>query len=230
MKKVLLFIILAASFSTTFAQYSIFMEILENKKICNKDDQLTYFLQSNSFERRNEEHYYHNYAVGGAFYTTCIINQNECYVIYQTNNAKDYEQIKAKITSTCAKEYAKDKSVSYICSKGRVQDVQIMFTGYSQAEKIYEILVYQDPEHHELPYSQADRKSPEDDRAQAVKKQVKKKAHRTTVAAKAPAEKSGASAPAPKPAPAPVKPAPPTVRKGKPSVTTTKTTVPSVMK
>jgi len=193
MKKVFLFIILAISCNMSFAQHALFMEMLENKKVCNGENQLTYFLQTNSFERQNEDHYYHYYAVNGRFYTTCIINQNECYVIYRTDNAKDYNQIKETITSTCAKELAADRSVSYVCNTKRVQDVQIMFPGYSQAEKVYEIYVYQDPHEHEGPYLNTDRILPGSESTPVAKKAKKKhKAKSTAIAAAT----SPASAPA----------------------------------
>lgn len=160
MKKVFLTALLGLNVLSAMAQKSIFMEILENKKICNKEDQLTYFLQSNSFERGVDNRYYHRYAVNGKFYTTTIINEMECYVIYQTNYAKDYNDIKASITSTCAKELAADKSEYYVCNRGRVQDVQITFDGYLEDDKVYEIKVYQNPDSHELPYNQADRITP----------------------------------------------------------------------
>ncbi len=152
MKKILLLFILIGSYNAVSAQYSIFMQIIENKKICNKEDELTYFLQAHSFVRGNENRYYNSYPVDRDMYTTCIINENECYVTYRTNNKKDYEKIKEQISSTCAKELAADKSVSYACNYKRVQDVQIMFIGYSEKNKTYDILIYQNPDMHEDPY------------------------------------------------------------------------------
>ncbi|MBX2907661.1 MAG: hypothetical protein KF744_16570 [Taibaiella sp.] len=160
MKKVFLTALLGVGVLSALAQKSIFMEILENKKICNKEDQLTYFLQSNSFERGVDNRYYHRYVVNGKFYTTTVINEMECYAIYQTNYAKDYNDIKAAITSSCAKELAADKSEYYVCNKGRAQDVEITLEGYLEDEKVYEIKVYQNPDGHELPYNQADRVVP----------------------------------------------------------------------
>lgn len=174
MKKVFLTAMLGVSVLSAMAQKSIFMEILENKKICNKEDQLTYFLQSNSFERGLENRYVHKYVDGGKFRTVTIINEMECYVIYQTNYAKDYNDIKAAITSTCAKELAADKSEYYVCNKGRVQDVEITFNGYLEDEKVYEIKVYQNPDGHELPYNQADRVVPGTNKP-AMKPVAKKK-------------------------------------------------------
>ncbi len=232
MRKVLLFIILATSGSMTFAQHRIFMEILENKKICNKEDQLTYFLQAKSFERRNEEHYYHYYSAGGNAYTTCIINQNECYVIYQTNNKKDFNEIKATITGMCPIEYARDKSVSYVCNTKRIQDVQVIFAGYSQAEKMYEIMVYQNPENHELPYSQADRQRPDEDKSLLVKKEKrkKKKSIHTTAASKPQQETAKTVVPATKSAPVVSNVTPAPGKKTTTIVKGTTTKAPSVMK
>lgn len=178
MKKVFLTALLGLNVLSAMAQKSIFMEILENKKICNKEDQLTYFLQSSSFERSVDNRYYHRYAVNGKFYTTTIINEMECYVIYQTNYAKDYNDIKTAITNSCAKELAADKSEYYVCNKGRVQDVQITFDGYLEDDKVYEIKVYQNPDGHELPYNQADRVVPGSNKPvqQAVVKKKKKAA------------------------------------------------------
>jgi len=174
MKKVFLTALLGVNVLSAMAQKGIFMEILENKKICNKEDQLTYFLQTNSFERDVENRYVHKYAVNGKFYTTTIINEMECYVIYQTNYAKDYNDIKAAITSTCAKELAADKSEYYVCNKGRVQDAEITFDGYLEDDKVYEIKVYQNPDGHELPYNQADRVVPGTNKP-AAKPVIKKK-------------------------------------------------------
>lgn len=159
MKKWFLFIMLLWVCGAASAQQEIFMQILENKKVCNKEDMLTYFLQTKSFERRANS-YYHRYAVGREFYTTCIVNDNECYVTYQTDNAADYNKIKTTITGTCAKELAADKTPCYICNYRRIQDVQVIFLGYSETSKNYEILVYQNPEDHELPYYQTDRVKP----------------------------------------------------------------------
>jgi hypothetical protein len=157
MKKVFLFIMLAFVCNAASAQKELFMQILENKKICNKEDELTWFIQTNSFERRNANHYYHRYVIKGMLYTTCIINENECYVTYQTNNVKDYNAIKSAIAGMCTKELAANKTPCYVCNQKRIQDVQIIFSGYSEMEKVYEILVYQNPEKHEPPYNQADR-------------------------------------------------------------------------
>lgn len=156
MKKILLTLIISLPCYAATAQHSIFMQILENKKICNKEDELTYFLQSKSFER-SENQYQHHYAVAGTFYTTTIINENECYAIYRTNNVKDYNKIKATITTKCSKELAADKTVCYVCDAQRMRDVQIMFSGYSEQDKNYEILIYQNPKENELPYYQSDR-------------------------------------------------------------------------
>lgn len=179
MKKGLLFLLLVSSCTTVFGQYSIFMQIIENKKICNKEDELTYFLQAHSFERQNLNHYYHHYAMSGNFYYTLIINDNECYVTYRTDNSKDYNKIKSEITRTCVKELAADKSVSYVCNTKRVRDVQIIFPGYSQKDKYYEILVYQNPEQHEPPYNQANRIMPDEEQAPVAKK-VKKRTYKKT--------------------------------------------------
>lgn len=159
MKKLFLFIMLVAIGGAASAQQEIFMQILENKKVCNKEDMLTYFLQAKSFERRANS-YYHHYPVGKQFYNTVIVNDNECYVTYQTDNAKDYNSIKATIAGMCVKELAADKSTCYVCNQKRIQDVQVIFLGYSEASKYYEILVYQNPDDHELPYNQADRIKP----------------------------------------------------------------------
>lgn len=188
MKRMFLFLSLFVSCVMAYGQHSIFMQILENKKICNKEDELTYFLQAKSFDRANEDHYYHRYAVNGEFYTTCIINRNECYVVYQTDNAKDYNKIKAAIASLCDKELAADKSVSYICNSKRIQDVQVIFSGYLQAEKVYEIMVYQNPDQHEAPYNQSDRIRTEE--PVAKKKAVKKKKIVSKSAAPKTAEKA----------------------------------------
>ncbi len=233
MKKLLLFVLATAAFNVSFAQYDVFMEMLENKKICNREDQLTYFLQSRSYERQNEDHYYHREAVNGRFTTTCVINQNECYVVYQTDNAKDYNKIKSTITNNCHKEFAADKSEYYVCNEKRMQDVQVIFNGYLQEEKTYEILVYQNPDSHEHPYMQTDRVAPGEDKVQPAHKAKKKlkakpaapksEAAKAPAAATVPATKTAATAaPAPKPAapavkapasglkPAPsLKPAPP---------------------
>lgn len=160
MKKVFLTVLLGVNVVSAMAQKSIFMEMLENKKICNKEDQLTYFLQSNSFQRDVENRYYHRYAVNGRFYTTAVLNEMECYAVYQTNYAKDYNEIKAAITALGVREMAADKSEYYVCNKGRVRDVQVIFNGYLEDEKVYEIKVYQNPDEHELPYNQADRVTP----------------------------------------------------------------------
>ena len=157
MKKMLFTLLISLPCHAAIAQHSIFMQILENKKICNKEDELTYFLQANSFVRNIENQYQHHYAVAGTFYTTTIINDNECYAIYRTNNVKDYNKIKATITTKCSKELAADKTVCYVCDAQRMRDVQIMFSGYSEKDKNYEILIYQNPQEHELPYHQSDR-------------------------------------------------------------------------
>jgi hypothetical protein len=243
MKHVLLFLLLATSSGITYAQHNIFMEILENKKICNKEDELTYFLQANSFERQNEDHYYHHYALNGEFYTTCIINQNECYVVYRTNNAKDYNQIKATITGTCHKEYAADRSVSYVCNTNRIQDAQVFFSGYSQAEKVYEIMVYQNPDNHEVPYAQSDRVAPEEEKVISAVPKIKKAKRIVTKKATSTSTTTTTTTTATKQA---AKPAPAAVKKEivkeivketkqqvtnkKPSVISTKSTVPSVIK
>lgn len=236
MKKAALFIILALSCSASFAQHSIFMQIIENKMICNKEDELTYFLQAKSFERQNENRYYHYYADRGEFYYTLIINDNDCYVTYRTDNAKDYNKIKAAITSTCAKELAADKSVSYVCNNKRVRDVQIMFPGYSQKDNFYEILVYQNPEQHELPYNQSNRILPGADKPAApkkVKKHSKRQTTRSTETTKTvtpTAVKMPATiAPVTKPNPTP-KVATPAPVKAPPPVKTTPTGAPSVIK
>jgi len=157
MKKILLTLLISLPCCAAMAQHSLFMQILENKKICNKEDELTYFLQAKSFVRNVENQYQHHYAVGGTFYTTTIVNDNECYAIYRTNNVKDYNKIKATITSMCSKELAADKTVCYVCDIQRIRDVQIMFSGYSEKDKNYEILIYQNPKEHEVPYNQSDR-------------------------------------------------------------------------
>ncbi|MCF8449385.1 MAG: hypothetical protein K9G49_05875 [Taibaiella sp.] len=243
MKHVLLFLLLTTSSGITYAQHNIFMEILENKKICNKEDELTYFLQANSFERQNEDHYYHHYALNGEFYTTCIINQNECYVIYRTNNAKDYNRIKATVTGTCHKEYAADRSVSYVCNTNRIQDAQVFFSGYSQAEKMYEIMVYQNPDNHEVPYAQSDRIAPEEEKVVSAVPKIKKAKRIVTKKATSTSTTTTTTTTATKQA---AKPAPAAVKKEivkeivketkqqvtnkKPSVISTKSTVPSVIK
>ncbi|GAA4463307.1 hypothetical protein GCM10023093_11460 [Nemorincola caseinilytica] len=160
MKKVFLFLALISVCNVASAQQEVFMQVLENKKVCNNEDELTYFLQTRSFERKNENHYYHSYAVGKEFYTTCIINTNTCYITYQTNNAKDYNSIKKAIEGMCTKELAADKTPCYICDQKRMHDVQVIFSGYSQESRNYEILVYQNPETHEPPYNQTDRVRP----------------------------------------------------------------------
>jgi|GEM_PF-5701533 len=156
MKRVLLFIMLLSAGNVVLAQHDVFMQMLENKKICNKEDMLTYFLQTNSFQRRANS-YYHHYYANKELFTTTIVNDNECYITYQTDNVRDYNEIKKDITSMCPKELAADKSPSYICNRGRVKDVQIIFKGYSETAKVYEILVYQNPVQHEPPYNQSDR-------------------------------------------------------------------------
>ncbi len=224
MKRVLLFIILISSCGFSFAQKGIFMHILENKMICNKEDELTYFLQAHSYDRQNENHYYHRYAEGGQFYYSLLINDNDCYVIYRTDNAKDYNKIKAEITGTWPKELAADNSVSYVLNNKRVRDVQIIFPGYSQKDKFYEILVYQNPEQHELPYNQANRIMPDADKpvvTKKVKKQARKQvAHSTEVKAEsaktvtpAPVKTSAVPAPVTKPNPTPKTTTPPSVTK-----------------
>lgn len=207
MKKLLLFVLATAAFNVSFAQYDVFMEMLENKKICNREDQLTYFLQSKSYERQNEDRYYHREAVSGRFTTTCVINQNECYVVYQTDNAKDYNKIKSTITNSCHKEFAADKSEYYVCNEKRMQDVQVIFNGYLQEEKTYEILVYQNPDSHEQPYLQTDRVAPGADKAQPAHK-AKKKVKAKAAAPKGEPAKTPATASKPKPAAAAQAPKP----------------------
>lgn len=159
MRKALLILgMMFAANATVLAQQKLFMEILENKKICNKEDELTWFLQTHSFERQNENHYVHQYASEGGFYNTTIINQNECYLVYRTDNKKDYDKIYAAVTAKCSQEMSASKKVSCICNTGRIKDVQVMFNGFSQASGNYEIMVYQNPGLHEMPYNQADRK------------------------------------------------------------------------
>lgn len=160
MKKLFLFLALISVCELASAQQELFLQVLENKKVCNNEDELTYFLQTKSFERKNENHYYHYYAVGKEFYTTCIINTNTCYITYQTDNVKDYNSIKKTIEGMCTKEVSRDKMPCYICDQKRMRDVQIMFLGYSQMSKNYEILVYQDPEPHEPPYNLTERVKP----------------------------------------------------------------------
>src|ERR1043165_7472628 len=104
MKKVALFIAFMSVCGSMMAQHSIFMQVIENKMICNKEDELTYFLQAHSFERQNENHYYHHYAQKLDFYFCLIINDNDCYITYRTDNAKDYNKIKAEITKAYPKE------------------------------------------------------------------------------------------------------------------------------
>lgn len=216
MKKFFLFVAMAAAANVSLAQYPVFMEMLENKKICNKEDQLTYFLQSKSFERGLENTYTHRYAVNGRFYTARVVNQNECYVSYQTNDAKDYTRIKNEITKTCHKEYAADKSEYYVCEEKRMHDVQVIFNGFLSEEGIYEIMIYQNPDGHESPYKETDRVAPADEMPKPVKKLIKKKktvaAKSTTVPASAEVKTTApvpAQAPATKAAPA--KPAAPAV-------------------
>lgn len=174
MKRLFLFLLLAGVYSAASAQQEIFMQILENKKVCNKEDMLTYFLQTKSFERMANS-YYHHYPVGKRFYNTVIVNDNECYVTYQTDNAQDYNRIKMAITGMCAKELAADKTPCYICNQKRIQDVQVIFLGYSETSKYFEILVYQNPEDHEPPYNQADRVKPGQDKASVKAKKSTKK-------------------------------------------------------
>jgi hypothetical protein len=157
MKKLLLLAVLLISGSGAYCQMNIFMKIIENKMICNKEDQFTYFLQSNSYERKNENNYMHYYTERGEPYYVDIINENECYATYRTNNVKDYNQIKSAISTACPKEYSKDKAVSYICNSRRVQDVQIIFVGYSKENDSYDIEIFKNPHSHELPYRQSDR-------------------------------------------------------------------------
>ncbi len=200
MKKLLLSALLAASCNGVFAQHSVFMHIIENKMICNMEDELTYYLQANSYERQNENRYYHYYAEGGQAYYALVINENECYVTYRTDNSSDYNKIRNSITSTCTKELAGDRarSESYVCNTKRAQDVQIIFTGYSQKDKYYEILVYQNPERHELPYDQADRVVPEEKTVVAKKaKKPRKIAAKTGTKTET---KTAAAPAAPKPA------------------------------
>jgi hypothetical protein len=228
MKKMILFLFLVTGSVVSFGQYELFMEILENKKICNKEDELTYFLQSKSFERQNEDHYYHYYTVDREMYTTCLINQNECYAIYHTDNASDYNKIKAAITKTCQKEYAADKSVSYICNEGRIQDVQIIFSGYLQMDKVYEIMIFQNPNHHELPYNQADRPKPVEKK---VVKKTKAKARSVHTKPKAAATKKAVAAPEKKEVAMPEKKvAKPEVKRKVLQVKVNSATVPSVIK
>ena len=160
MKKLFLFLALLSVCNIVSAQQEIFLQVLENKKVCNNEDELTYFLQTKSFERKNENHYYHHYAVGKEFFTTCIINTNTCYITYQTNNVKDYNAIKKTIEGMCAKELSHSKTPCYICDQKRMRDVQVIFSGYSEMSRNYEILVFQNPENHEPPYDQADRVKP----------------------------------------------------------------------
>jgi hypothetical protein len=192
------------------------MEMLENKKICNKEDQLNYFLQSKSFERGLENTYTHRYAVNGKFVTARVVNQNECYVSYQTNDAEDYNKIKNEITKACHKEYAADKSDYYVCEERRMHDVQVIFNGFLSEEGIYEILVYQNPDGHESPYKETDRVAPADEMPKPGKKSMKKKKTVVAKPATTPATsevKATTTAPAPAPAtkPAAAKPAAPAV-------------------
>ncbi|MBL7690022.1 MAG: hypothetical protein JNM41_00395 [Flavipsychrobacter sp.] len=218
MKKFFLFVAMAAAANVSLAQYPVFMEMLENKKICNKEDQLTYFLQSNSFERGLENTYTHRYAVNGKFFTARVVNQNECYVFYQTNDAKDYNKIKNEITKTCHKEYAADKSEYYVCEERRMHDVQVIFNGFLSEEGIYEIMVYQNPDGHESPYKETDRIAPADEMPKPGKKVMKKKkavVAKSAAAQASPDVKTTTPAPAPATAPAPkpaaAKPAAPAV-------------------
>jgi len=157
MKKLLLFVIIIMSGHAAFCQMSVFMKMIENKMICNKEDQLTYFLQANGYERQSGNNYLHNYTEGHEAFYTAIVNENECYALYRTNNLKDYNRIKNTITGKCAREYAADKSMCYVCNAMKVQDVQIIFTGYLQASQSYEIKIFQNPNPHKLPYAQSDR-------------------------------------------------------------------------
>lgn len=216
MKKFFLFVAMAAAANVSLAQYPVFMEMLENKKICNKEDQLTYFLQSKSFERGLENTYTHRYAVNGKFFTARVVNQNECYVSYQTNDAKDYNKIKNEITKTCHKEYAADKSEYYVCEERRMHDVQVIFNGFLAEEGIYEIMVYQNPDGHESPYKETDRVAPADEMPKPGKKTTKKKKSVVAKPAATPATSevkttSPVSAPAPATKAAAPKPAAPAV-------------------
>ncbi len=244
MKKFFLFVAMAAAANVSLAQYPVFMAMLENKKICNKEDQLTYFLQSKSFERGLENTYTHRYAVNGKFFTVKVVNQNECYVSYQTNDAKDYNKIKNDITKSCHKEYAADKSEYYVCEERRMHDVQVIFNGFLSEEGIYEILVYQNPDGHESPYKETDRVAPADEMPKPGKKSIKKKKAvvakpatsdvKTTTMAPAPVPATKAAAPKPaapavnapsalvKAANTSVKPIVPAVKTGAPPVGVTK--------
>lgn len=156
MKRVLLSVFVASLANCASAQYSVFMKMLENKKICNKEDELTWFLQTNAFDRDINGYYSHQYVVGHHAYTASVLTQNECYVIYHTNEKKDYQRIFETISATCNEELAKDKTPSYICNKGRLRDVQVIFNGFSEKDNNYEIKVYQDPEEHQKPYYPSD--------------------------------------------------------------------------
>jgi hypothetical protein len=157
MKKLFLSVIATIACQAAFCQMSIFMKIIENKMLCNKEDQFTYFMQANNYERQNENHYVYHYYSGKDMYFVDIINENECYATYRTDNVKDYNRIKTAIAGKCAREYSGDKSLSYVCNTRRVQDVQIIFEGFSTEQQAYEIKIYQNPNAHEVPYSQSDR-------------------------------------------------------------------------
>jgi hypothetical protein len=157
MKRAILVLLALWTGMAARAQKDVFLQVLENKKVCNKEDVLTYFLQANHFERRANSYYYH-YPVGKRFYNTVINNENECYVTYQTDNAADYKSIYNEITASCAKETSPNKAATcYVCNYRRMQDVQVTFLGYNETNRYYEILVYQNPEMHEPPYYPADR-------------------------------------------------------------------------
>jgi len=162
MKQTFLFLAALCAAAGAHSQTAIFMKMIENKMICNREDQFTWFLQSNSYERTDQDHYVHYYTEGREQYYVNISNENECYITYRTDNVKDYNRIKTAITNACAKEYAADKlrTASCICNSRRVQDVQIIFAGYSQEAKAYDIKVFQNPSPHQVPYAQSDRVAP----------------------------------------------------------------------
>ncbi len=152
MKKVILPLLLVVATLGAHAQQSLFLQMLENRKMCNMEDQFTWFLQTNGFLRANENTYTRQYAEAGQFFTTTVLNPDPCYVIYRTDNPKDYNRIMKTITSDCRKELSRNKSECYICDTKRMHAVQVIFAGAAQISGQYEIMVYQNPGIHEEQY------------------------------------------------------------------------------
>lgn len=143
MKKVLLSITISLISYTSFGQYSIFMKMLENKILCN-EDRLVNLLEHNDYSRVNNTNFHYEYIHKGEMQHVNIAYDNNCYALYTTTDAAEYNLIKKKVNELCSKEVAQDNSIFYNCDANRMHHVQLFFLGYFPNAG-YEIKIYQYP-------------------------------------------------------------------------------------